>query len=726
MTSAILKINFLNLLNTKPELDLSLFDEMILNGEKFEIKEGFVEKKIPFNDCEKSLGVKVCNYELLKRNKQYNFHAKGLFEVFIGVNIGYCFIDVIGISLEIRFLFLEKNEAQKTFLERNFIPSLKCDLQNYNNCIKIKPNNINTSDRANILLINCPTELVLIWNLKFICIEAIINKINEFDPLESYQICFHNDNYEDFCYRKILPFEGLNFVEIYNKNLEPINNSYNDIINELRSNDNNFIKKNKISAICLKNRKNLKNIIYTKYNCTNDILEREINQENYIDFIFKSVYLAYIYSLITHYDYKETETETIRKIESIHKKLLENKINIISDNSLKIHEKFILILELFFSGILKNENDYKLIYYNLRKNVVNSPLYFAKRFLDEFINQLDEKSNFFYSLLSVDSGFFECNVNGKDKDKNINVSCYGFNMISLEQIKDHLKNLFPNILIISNDLLHEYAITTPTTGSITLDISDFEGIDINSNSTDEYISKHFGFIIVKNLFHEFMGHKKSSFSKNIPNYESVISFKNKEGNLLFLSEEDNKNLYQDVNEIIKNQENILGESNGDSGFFIEYFFGKIEGQYTNQIIDEIEKHCYLGALLEPIFWHKNISKIKEFIKLKYKIYKHFGNLIKINEELNLENQINEMNLRISQEPQKELFEENKKEEDKKLLGLKKSRENEDFNNEAMKKKKRNKFNYNYSEIKVYGKNCKSKRLSRFPGLLEYLSKKYKK
>ena len=195
---------------------------------------------------------------------------------------------------------------------------------------------------------------------------------------------------------------------------------------------------------------------------------------------------------------------------------------------------------------------------------------------------------------------------------------------------------------------------------------------------------------------------------------------------MFLSEEDNKNLYQDVNEIIKNQENILGESNGDSGFFIEYFFGKIEGQYTNQIIDEIEKHCYLGALLEPIFWHKNISKIKEFIKLKYKIYKHFGNLIKINEELNLENQINEMNLRISQEPQKELFEENKKEEDKKLLGLKKSRENEDFNNEAMKKKKRNKFNYNYSEIKVYGKNCKSKRLSRFPGLLEYLSKKYKK
>ena len=47
MTSAILKINFLNLLNTKPELDLSLFDEMILNGEKFEIKEGFVEKKYP-------------------------------------------------------------------------------------------------------------------------------------------------------------------------------------------------------------------------------------------------------------------------------------------------------------------------------------------------------------------------------------------------------------------------------------------------------------------------------------------------------------------------------------------------------------------------------------------------------------------------------------------------------------------------------------------------------
>ena len=67
-----------------------------------------------------------------------------------------------------------------------------------------------------------------------------------------------------------------------------------------------------------------------------------------------------------------------------------------------------------------------------------------------------------------------------------------------------------------------------------------------------------------------MGHKKSSFSKSIVNYKSSISFKNKEGNLLFLSEKnDDDTLYHDINEIMKDSNSNINmdQENGDSGYF---------------------------------------------------------------------------------------------------------------------------------------------------------------
>ena len=714
---ATLKIIFLNILNNEKDLDSNMFDEFILDGEIHPIIGDSIEIKVNFNIYEKNLGVKICNYELIKKNKRYNFEAKGPIEILSGMNIGYCFIDVIGFNLDIAFLFLNDEKGCSQFLKNEFGVSMKNNCLDYNKSIKLKPNQNETKDRANLLLVNCPKELILNFTERII-IEEIINKVDKFNQSNTFQICFQNKDYKSFCYRKIDPIKELNFNEFYNNNYQKVNEIYEEIILILKSKDNNYIKCNKISAICWKNYNGeFRDIIFRKYTYSKEILEKELNQEKYIDLIFKVVFLAYLNII------KKENNEKAEYLLDIHEKLIKNKQKIMNDDSLRNYEKFLLILELYHSKLINN-NDYIITYYNLRKIDDFSPLYFALKFINEFIDQLDEESNFYYPLLSIDSGFYNCIVKIKDDDKI--KSTHGFNMLSLMEIKAHLKNLIPELLILSNDLFDEYATTNPMTGLITFDDSNFDGLNIDKLETNEYISKHYAFIIVKNLMHEYMGYKKSSFSKSIINYKSPISFKNKEGNLLFLSEKnDDDILYHDINEIIKDcNSNInMDQENGDSGYFIEYYFGKIDNVYTMKIIDNIEKDCNLGLLLDASLWHKNIELFKEYIKLNQDIINHYKDKINIDEDLDLPNQI--INIKQQIEEIKLNEDKDKKEKEVSLLGLKKRRDNEESDSKIIKREKENDAKKN---IYINNKNLSTrkgketlfnKRLQKYPELRKY-------
>jgi len=207
------------------------------------------------------------------------------------MNIGYCFIDVIGFNLDITFLFLNDEKGYNRFLKNNFAISMKNTGLDYNNSIKLKPNQNKAKDRANLLLMNCPKELILNFNDRII-IEQIINRIDKFNQSNTYQICFENKDYKSFCYRKIDPIEELNFIEFYNNNFKKINEIYENIMGVSNSKENNYIKCNKISAICWKNNnREFRDIIYRKYTYSKEILEKELNQEIYIDLILKVIFL---------------------------------------------------------------------------------------------------------------------------------------------------------------------------------------------------------------------------------------------------------------------------------------------------------------------------------------------------------------------------------------------------------------------------------------------------
>ena len=85
-----------------------------------------------------------------------------------------------------------------------------------------------------------------------------------------------------------------------------------------------------------------------------------------------------------------------------------------------------------------------------------------------------------------------------------------------------------------------------------------------------------------------IGNKKSSFSKLGVNYDSVISFRDELGKLKIIDIEDNnKNIFKDISEIDDNKNICL--FTGDSGYFIEYFLGKINDEYTIAVIDTIKE-----------------------------------------------------------------------------------------------------------------------------------------
>ena len=285
--------------------------------------------------------------------------------------------------------------------------------------ITIIPNQI--EDRANILLINCSINSIInLGENKSINLKNIFLTVNVFSSLiNSFQVCFHNDNLEDYSFRKIQEIETLNFNEKYSKYNEKVNNIYNTLFDEIKKKNPKI--KDIFSDLYDKEKIELENIIFRKFNFGKKILEDDLDEEYYIDFKFKIIFFMYIdYSINPKKDFDITD------IMNIFNKLDKNKNKICNDNSLKNYEKIILLIELYSSKILLKE-DGIINYLHLNNIDKFSPLYYAYDFLIDFITKLDNKSNFYYPILLIDSGKFCYNLK-KNNDGKL-ISTFGFNML---------------------------------------------------------------------------------------------------------------------------------------------------------------------------------------------------------------------------------------------------------------------------------------------------------
>ena len=606
-----------------------------------------IDVQLQFDQLETELGKKVCFIELFYFEDGKKISTSSYIEIYPGYNQAYCFLDVVGTTYE--FIFYRKNI--KYFLANNF----EIFSKEYNKKISVNLNSMNLNDRANLILINCLKETnFLINNTTEIDLANFCSSIPNFYYNNSYLLFFNNNDFDKVISKEIKPVVKLNFPEIYNKNKHNVENMFNGIMC-LSNTDENIFKTN--FELISKCNKYLVDIIYNNFVLPKSILIQELNQTEYIDFIYKIVFYSYL-----NRELDEKKNITFSEIKDLMDKLNKAYNKISNDNSIEIYEKILIFINIYHSKYFKHNN--KIKYFNINNAEKDSPLICSKEFLCEFIEGLDYESNFYYPLLLIDGGLF----NYKYK-YDFWFRTFGANMNTIEDIKNHLRNLIPNIVIYSkefkNESIDDYGYVMPQVGIITINKNYF-GKNCDKKEPNEKIRKHQAFILSRIFLHGIFRHKKRSFSKDSTGkiLLSANCFKDEaNGKFRFLPDGNNDDIYKDITEIDITE---IDKSTGDSGYFLEFYFGKIGDEYTIDILDELENKINFGILLDTKIWHKEMNKLKEYIRLKKYIYDK-NMKIAINDDNNIDDQINEMKTLI--------FKEEKISEEKDLINVEKVKYN---------------------------------------------------
>ena len=609
------------------------FTEFLLNNESFDIKniKRELELEIPFNNYEQHLCKKVCEYKLFTDKRQFQFG--GLFEIYNGDNIGFCFIDNVGTTFEM--MFLQKIEQIEDFIKDKYTSSI-LDSHNSNVEIDLCLNQNKTKDRANLILINCLPNTFIKQNGKIILdIEKIKTNIDSFSFYDSYQLCFYSDsyNYNNFTYKKITPIEKLNFNYSYDNHNKKVDEIYNKLLNSIKANDLKF------RDILSENQKyiyKLDKILKIKYSLGNKILEEELNKEYYIDFIFKILFIISIEEYFQ--DFRSCHE---MNLEQIYNKLNEDKILIYNDNLLKIYEKIIVLINSYYLNKLRRGN-YTLKYCLISNAEKNSPLFNSNEFINNFIDELDNDSNFYYPSLLFDNDNYSYKY--IKNEYRIILESFGFSILSLEEIKYRLKNMIPNIIIFSSHLNNDDdSIASELTGNIILNLNRFKGRNILKDNLTGYNS-NYNFIVLRTLMNEIFKSNKTNFCKYGINCHPIISLIN-ENDILNLSKGSEKDLPV-VKKMNENKYKLID----DTEYLFEYLLGKLGNENILFLINFIEYKYDLSKLLVPELWHKDLKIIKEYIKLMIIVLDNNNiyskNNIKINNELDIKSQIDDIKLQI--------------------------------------------------------------------------------
>jgi hypothetical protein len=538
-------------------------------------------------------------------------------------------LDIVGTTYE--FIFYRKD--MKTFIEKEFDIFSK----EYNKIFPINLNTMGLKDRANLILINCINYANFLINKKCqIDLGKFNSSIKNFYYTNSYVMFFNNNDFDKIISRELRPKNILNFSDIYNENNSTVEDMFQSIKIIIDTEENIFkINFEKIA----KYYKDLINIMYKNYVLPVSILIKELNKTEYIDFIYKIVFFGYIKREI-----EKNKKISISQIKDIINRLDAAYLKIKNDKDIEIYQKILLLINIYLSRLFKYDKE--ITYLNLNKVDKESSLSLSINFLKDFIDELDYESNFYYPLLLIDGGSF----NFKYK-YDFQFRTYGVNMNSIEQIKKHLKNLIPNIIIISDkckkEHTNDYGYVMSQTGIVTL-YTELLGHDFDKKEDDYKKRKHKAFILFRVFFHELFGHKKSSFSKDCIGRHilSANCFKDEiDGKFKFLPDENNDDIYKDINELDITE---IKKSTGDSGYFLEYYFGKINNEYLIDILDDYENKIYLGILLDLNLLHKKMNEFHDYIKLKKYMIDNGINK-SINDNTNIKEQIDQMKNIIDKE-----------------------------------------------------------------------------
>ena len=303
------------------------------------------------------------------------------------------------------------------------------------------------------------------------------------------------------------------------------------------------------------------------------------------------------------------------------------------------------------------------------------------KFYDKFINMITEESIIFPSLLNIDSGY---GYYGHEK-------VYTFDLTNIAMIKSHLRQLFPKVLVFYYLDIDDLSFNDSIYGGIA--INEFHLFDksrkkINYNLKDnnnlkEYKKDNIAIKIVLYLLHEYMGHKKFSFTEN--GEDSPKKIFNKQNKLIELKY---------IDEYVSNDEEseyILTSKNpkkGDSGHFLELCYGKYKKDLIMEILLKLK---YKEKLIErPDIFASSEEILREYVILKKKceennIKAHYKKNVSIEKEIKLMKiklgELERQKISKKKSLEKEEFVEDIKDEQNIILTEKKRNRDEDNNKE---------------------------------------------
>ena len=174
---------------------------------KINNKSYFVDDKInpiniEFTEYESEIGKKICPYEIIEKEDDIEIKYSGLVELNPGESYAYIFLVEQGITFEL--IFWKGVEKIKNFMANKY--ELEYNISQVTKTIPINLNQLNTPDRANLILINCPNNIYIKQNGElFLSMDNILNNIHQIPNEKNFVISFQNENYDKFEYKQIKP-----------------------------------------------------------------------------------------------------------------------------------------------------------------------------------------------------------------------------------------------------------------------------------------------------------------------------------------------------------------------------------------------------------------------------------------------------------------------------------------------------------------------------------------
>ena len=487
---------------------------------------------------------KIIDFQLILKEDE-NEDGPTCFQIYIyiGINKVYCFInqisqssfDICCLDKKVRIFYGKTELTEFNYLEND--------------------------TRSRIVLINAPSTI----------------KINSTKNLYSYiplnlsennsvQIAFFDSDFQSYSVKAITKDEISDEFTIANylrENKGILFDFYDKLANLIESKQEDAKK----YMTLLKETKITK--IKDNYSRRKDILNKIFNDNELYDLFH--VYILWLICDAKYFPKKGDECHI--PIGIIYKYINEFYEKYKKDKELLNYQRILLFysnsIYFFRVGNVEKYKKTELEYIKVKNVHKNSVFGLSFKFLENFIDNLNSKSELFYPLLLLDNGLFYHN----DKYS------YGFGFESCDQVKDLYRNLIPEVFFVyrKNSLNEEIEFNYKGMKTVFLNkiivLNNYGGSPKNED-LNIIIVKHYAMRTSKFFILECFGYDKFLYQQKI-DINSPRYFFNKSKRFIIMIPKTKKNKnYSNENKIFVGQENNEGENK--KFFFLNIFLDFIE------------------------------------------------------------------------------------------------------------------------------------------------------